>query len=448
MDSRFRNVFSGIGQVGDQSLYRMPQVGMPPTPSPTTRTGAEIDPISGLPMDVARRAPNTPMDENPWNDGPPPPNNNPEDKAYKAFMDLVNNFPVRKEPSTLRKIGASIAALSGNADTVEHALYPRYDRDVADWKQKAGVSGNLAQIEASRNSAVIRDEYNHLTNSWRLLESERKADADKKKGEQGDRRLDQGDRRLDIQQGTLDLKKKLGEGAKGIRVNQSTGQTYLWYADGHIETIDQQDLSFAQRQKLAQAGKLELLDLQQAFTRERDETKHEYTLDEIAERAASRVGNNQTEADKIKGKLRRAGEYARAHPEVADWIEADPDTGFIEMKPRGLFRDKAKDADQIAAFNKYIDPGVEAGTGAVPGNNTGSVTPGAPGASRFNRNTPPKKEAPKPNAAGQPTMTVGPTPPPIEKRKVGDKHTWNSGPQNGKTGTWNGSSWDIPVGGK
>jgi hypothetical protein len=418
LDSRFRNVFSGIGQLA----------GMPPTPSPTTQTGAELDPM-GVPIELRRSE----TGDNPFGNAPPPPNNDPEDRAYKAFLDLVNNFPVRKEPSTLRKIGASVAALSGNPDTVEHALYPTYEREVSDWKQKAGVTGNLAQIEAGRNSAAIRDEYNRLTNEWRLLESKRKSDEGEGRLEQGNRRLEQGDRRLDIQAGALDLRKKVGEGAKGIRVNQNTGQTYLWYGDGHIETIDQQDLSFAQRQKLAQAGKLEILDLQQGFTRERDATQHEYTLEEIAERLSQKDGN-ASETQLKQRKLNRAGEWARTHPQAADWIEIDPDNGLIQIiPPKSYFRDKSKDAEIIADFNKYIDE-KEVPTkvpGAIPGNNTGSI-----GGSRFNRNTP----APK---AAQPTITVGATPPPIEKRKVGDKHTWNSGPSNGKTGTWTGTGWDL-----
>lgn len=404
MDSRFRSLFSSLADPRTTGPYNMGNPGQPTLPE------VQVSPMEAPNPMRERSAPI-------------------EDRAYQQFIDLVNNFPVRKEPSMLRKIGAGISALSGNPETVEGALYPGYNREVQDWENKAKVSGNLAQIEGSRNSAAIRDDYNRLTNEWRLLESKRKAEEGEGRLEQGSRRLDQGDRRLDIQQGALDLKKKIGEGAKGIRVNQNTGETYLWYPDGHIETIDQKDLSFAQRQKLAQAGRLELLDLQQAFTKERDETKHEYTLDEIAERL-SKKGESTSETQLKQRKLNRAGEWARTHPQAAEWIEIDPDTGFMELKPRGVWRDRAKDAELIADFNKYIDE-KEVETkipGAIPGENKGNIRPGG----RFNRNTP-----------GQPTMTVGPTPPPVEKRKVGDKHTWNSGPSNGKTGTWTGTGWDL-----
>lgn len=395
LDPRFRQIFSGIGQ-----LPQTPMPGMQPAPSPTTMTGAELDPISGMPISLRRSAPNGPMDENPWNDAPPAPNNNPDDPAYRAFVDLVNNFPTRKEPSTLRKIGASIAAFSGNPEIVDNALYPGYNRDVTDWKNKVSATGQLANIEAGRDSRAIREEYNALMAQIRRDDLERKKTEGERRGDQADRRLDQRDEELDIKRGQLDLRRETANGAQGIRVNQRTGQTYLWYKDGTIKNLDQQDLSFEHRQKLAQAGRLELLDLQQQFTRERDATQHEYDLEEILKRVEARAGGNTSEADKAKGKINRAGEYARAHPEVADWIEVDPDTGFIEMRPRGIWRDRARDAEIISDFNKYIDQGSNPGTGAVPGNNTSSVKPG----SRFAR--PPA--AAKPGArtpAKTPTMS-------------------------------------------
>lgn len=352
MDSRFRSMFSSLGQL-------------------PSSTGPYNPGNPGQPTLPEMQNPNP--EQPPMQEG-----NGVEDRAYKQFLDLVNNFPVRKEPSTLRKIGASVAALSGKPDTVENALYPGYDREVNDWENKAKVSGNLAQIEGSRNSAAIRDDYNRLTNEWRLVESKRKGEADEKRGEQGDRRLDQRDEELDIKRGQLDLRKEANEGAQGIRVNQRTGKTYLWYKDGRTKELDQNDLSFEHRQKLAQAGKIELLDLQNAFTRERDETKHEYTLDEIAERL-SKKGENTSDTQLKQRKLNRAGEWARTHPQASSWIEVDPDTGFMELKPTGIWRDRAKDADLIKDFNTYIDEKeVETKVpGAIPGNNTGSVKPGS-----------------------------------------------------------------------
>lgn len=74
-----------------------------------------------------------------------PPNNPIQDR----LSELLNTFPERNKPGIGRKLGASLVSLGMGPQYADDVLYGPYNRQLADWKTKAGVVGDVAKHEST-----------------------------------------------------------------------------------------------------------------------------------------------------------------------------------------------------------------------------------------------------------------------------------------------------------
>lgn len=65
---------------------------------------------------------------------------------------LLDEYPRREDPGIVRRILGGVASLSQNPAMVEHALYPGYQRELSDWKERLSPAIQSAALERANNA--------------------------------------------------------------------------------------------------------------------------------------------------------------------------------------------------------------------------------------------------------------------------------------------------------
>lgn len=316
-------------------------------------------------------------------------------EANTRFLDLLDQFPRRREPSTLRRIGASLAAI-GDRETGEKILYPGYDREMQDWKEQANVYGQAASLERMNNSTISQDEYRKLTDRFRIdAERQRNEDRDedrKIRQQNADTGRFRAENQARAQSAALDKTTKV--------ITDRAGNMWALNGRNEISELPIESLSFEDKLRLQQEGRLTIVDDQQEAQKELARLRHEQELKEIERRAELKTDTStQSESDKRKGVLRRAEEFIRNNPGLKDWVIIEGDKVDIKapFTIPVLGRDTSRDNETLEMIRKYIDPDYKGPASSTEGTiKPSSTTTPKPAAAKpattSKAATPPKKD--------------------------------------------------------
>jgi hypothetical protein len=132
LNNIFRNLYNGQAPIGADSPFIDPNI-----PSPDI--GGVIPDMSIPPTNI------------PTQDFDPYAGFTPEHEMTDYFNNLVRNMPVRRNPSLLRKIGASLVSAGQGIKAGERALFAPYLQELEDWQEKLKPAYQAANLERFEN---------------------------------------------------------------------------------------------------------------------------------------------------------------------------------------------------------------------------------------------------------------------------------------------------------
>lgn len=366
----------------------------------------------------------------------------PEHKYDDILGDMLNNMPTRNKPGLLRKIAAGVAAFSG-PEYADRALYNPYYRQLEDWETKFKPTLEAAKLENTDNTNMRLVANTILSNEMADKRLDRQYSRDAVLGAQGDRRLDDLEERYKNLQTNAENRIKQGEERLKIAQANSRGGTFkvddagnpfIVYKDGSTVPVNADYLSAADKADLqvriaesksraTASGRPKIVDRDIEDPNNPGHTiKVRINLDTgeatpITLKGSDTSGSDkktiakpQTELEKSRGTVSRAQQIKNEHPEWSKYIKIDGN--MINLTSPGRFFGPNQDE-----YNKMYN--------AIYGNNPPSTTV-VTKASKENNS----KES------NSYIMTEG-TPPPINQRKVGQRHKF----PNGNIGEWDGKVW-------
>ena len=309
------------------------------------------------------------------------------------FLEFLDKYPEKpKSPGLMGNIAGAFASFVPNAtpDDVDKSRFGGYYRQRDEWKERAGVMGQAAQLERANNQTDSLDEYRQDTIREREETRRARSEAATEDRKIKQQNADTAARRAEIQAAAL-------EG--GTIVHDSvTGRSQLLNKKGQLKDVDLKALTFEQQVALRTAGQLIIANDSQGAARELAALKQKYDLEKIeadkkakletdAANARNKQDNPESGASE-KAKLQiRIQQYVREHPTHSDWLEENETSGAVTMSPKIHWWDsesvKAEKQKAIKGFNEFVRGAAAASPGdtVIPGGNTGSVAPG----SRFNK---------------------------------------------------------------
>jgi|SRR6187431_1827602 len=369
--------------------YRQPN---PLDPYAEMNASGEEDPFATMPM-------GTPPPQNPFNPSlpveepaisTPPKYMNSSLNQYKASL---ANQPMQEDyrPSKKRIFGGialgGLAGMGANNpklafDMSRSIVRAPYENAMEEWKTTTSGFKDAASLEETQNKQGFDEWYKQ--EQIKSLSGYRTGTLDSR-----NRGLDIRDEYNDAR---LEIMRQAAQGLFKIEYNRTTGQAVKAMKDGTLVPVDPKvlrGLTFEQQEMLESMGALSIVDARgrNAESLAEINARHAKELADARNKNAIDVANirsdgrPQTAADLKVQNQNRAGEFQRLHPEWADWVQQDESTqGFRIVPPSSMFnRPKPEDVVKATnAFNEYLRTGGDtAGPGAVPGDNSGSVTPGS-----------------------------------------------------------------------
>lgn len=173
----------------------------------------------------------------------------PEHTASDRFNSILDSAPTRRDPGTVRKIGAALAGFGGmSPQDIDASLYAPYHREMADWKTKLAPAQQGAQLERQNN-------INERTMAYQTISAKLKQEADEHKAKLDDTKAAIAQQRANVYQMKSlqpDLKFNF-TGPKVLVTNPKTGEVKATDIDtGNLTDADKMALS--QEQALERIG--------------------------------------------------------------------------------------------------------------------------------------------------------------------------------------------------
>src|SRR5262245_3989358 len=298
--------------------------------------------------------------------------------ALDRYADLVNNMPVRQNPSPWRYLGGGLlSALQKEPDQVTEQIDEKgrvrktikrgtwnpfgmkeasailnapYEQKFGDWSDQVKAAGQAATLEERSLNNRAMQEYRRTTAGTGIKREDRLGKA--------------GEERAAIQRGRLELENKKHEfnvwlknnpegkvmevkGGNYILINPRTGENI----DTEIPTgtlSDREKIELQNQNRLQQIGaqgaeRIGQIKETGAQQRETEGVRHAGDIEEIEARGAQQrqtkatPGSVQAEypTQQKVGQQLRANQIINQHPEWKGWIYQDANTGLPAVKPSG-----------------------------------------------------------------------------------------------------------------
>lgn len=272
------------------------------------------------------------------------------------FDEMLNQFPVRENPSKLRKFGAVIAGMGSDnpMETSDRFANHHYYNALKDYTTKLPFFQRASENERAFNKQIM----DQWVSDRKLNETERQNKERIRVQDETQSRLELRDKQTnETNQRKLEVANKrastYADVARGGQlVMDRSGKTWIVYKDGQKREVDIDQFSPAELEELRQEGRESLEDKRSQNTIKEIDARGENTLEAIdkriggqkeviTHRTLSGVNSGLTgekpisETQKKQQYTNNARKVISLRPEWKDYIVFDKNNNFDRINPRG-----------------------------------------------------------------------------------------------------------------